>query len=257
MRYAWDTAEPGLSPAQVSASDFGRRWSTAVDGAVYAQPLVAGSTVAVATETNHVYGVGAADGKVLWQRALDTPVPSSTACLPGYRDHLNACVRQGDRHGLLGHEVQRGRRALLRARPGRHLGRRAQRLAGAGPGRPGEQPGRPVQRGHLRPARRTAAAGRRGVLRLRLGLRGRHVRRPCRRRQHHEPQADALVHGVRLELAERRRLDERRRPGLGRRRADHPGHRQRRGNGLLAGQGAGEQAGEPLRGLGGAPGRQQ
>ncbi|MFB7616071.1 PQQ-binding-like beta-propeller repeat protein [Kitasatospora sp. NPDC056181] len=84
MRYAWDSAEPGLSPAQVSASDFGRRWSTAVDGAVYAQPLVAGSTVVVATETNHVYGVGAADGKVLWQRALGTPVASSTACLsPG------------------------------------------------------------------------------------------------------------------------------------------------------------------------------
>ncbi|WP_395292787.1 PQQ-binding-like beta-propeller repeat protein [Kitasatospora hibisci] len=84
LRTAWDAAEPNLGPAQVSASDFGRRWSTAVDGAVFAQPLVAGSTVVVATETNHVYGVSAADGRILWQRALGTPVPSSTACLsPG------------------------------------------------------------------------------------------------------------------------------------------------------------------------------
>ncbi|MFJ9610078.1 PQQ-binding-like beta-propeller repeat protein [Kitasatospora sp. NPDC101176] len=83
-RDGWDAAEPGLSPANVSAADFGRRWSTAVDGAVYAQPLVAGSTVVVATATNHVYGVNAADGKILWQRALGTPVPSSTVCLsPG------------------------------------------------------------------------------------------------------------------------------------------------------------------------------
>ncbi|MDY0814906.1 PQQ-binding-like beta-propeller repeat protein [Kitasatospora purpeofusca] len=84
MRTAWDANEPGLAPAQVSGADFGRRWSTAVDGAVYAQPLVAGSTVVVATSTNHVYGVNASDGKILWQRALGTPVASSTACLsPG------------------------------------------------------------------------------------------------------------------------------------------------------------------------------
>ncbi|MFE7558903.1 PQQ-binding-like beta-propeller repeat protein [Kitasatospora sp. NPDC057500] len=84
MRTAWDAAEPGLAPAEVSSAGFGRRWSTAVDGAVYAQPLVAGSTVVVATATNHVYGVDAADGRILWQRALGTPVTSSTACLsPG------------------------------------------------------------------------------------------------------------------------------------------------------------------------------
>ncbi|MFF2041381.1 PQQ-binding-like beta-propeller repeat protein [Kitasatospora sp. NPDC058170] len=84
LRTAWDAAEPDLAPAKVSASDFGRRWSTAVDGAVFAQPLVAGSTVVVATETNHVYGIGASDGRIVWQRALGTPSPSSTACLsPG------------------------------------------------------------------------------------------------------------------------------------------------------------------------------
>ncbi|MFF2350636.1 PQQ-binding-like beta-propeller repeat protein [Kitasatospora sp. NPDC058115] len=84
LRTAWDAAEPGLAPAEVSAAGFGRRWSTAVDGAVYAQPLVAGSTVVVATATNHVYGVDAAGGRILWHRALGTPVPSDSACLsPG------------------------------------------------------------------------------------------------------------------------------------------------------------------------------
>ncbi|MFI6154407.1 PQQ-binding-like beta-propeller repeat protein [Kitasatospora sp. NPDC051170] len=84
LRTGWDAAEPNLGPAQVSGADFGRLWSTAIDGAVHAQPLVAGSTVVVATETNHVYGVNAADGRILWQRALGAPVPSSTDCLsPG------------------------------------------------------------------------------------------------------------------------------------------------------------------------------
>ncbi|WP_099905042.1 PQQ-binding-like beta-propeller repeat protein [Streptomyces sp. TLI_171] len=79
-----DRAEPGLGPQQVSAADFGRRWSTAVDGAVHGQPLVAGDTVVVGTDTNHVYGIGAGDGKVRWQRSLGAPAPSSTACLsPG------------------------------------------------------------------------------------------------------------------------------------------------------------------------------
>lgn len=83
-RTGWDAAEPNLSPAVVSSADFGRRWSTAVDGAVYGQPVVAGTTVVVATVTNHVYGISATDGKVLWERSLGAPAPSSTACLsPG------------------------------------------------------------------------------------------------------------------------------------------------------------------------------
>ncbi|MGW6917031.1 outer membrane protein assembly factor BamB family protein [Kitasatospora sp. NPDC054939] len=84
QRTGWDAAEPDLSPARVSAADFGRRWSATLDGAVHGQPLVAGSTVVVGTDTNHVYGVAAADGKILWHRHLGAPVPSSTACLsPG------------------------------------------------------------------------------------------------------------------------------------------------------------------------------
>src|SRR5262245_47139498 len=55
-RTGWDSNEPGLAPSQVSSSDFGQQFSTAVDGQVYAQPLVAGKTVVAATENNKAYG---------------------------------------------------------------------------------------------------------------------------------------------------------------------------------------------------------
>jgi outer membrane protein assembly factor BamB len=47
-----------------------------VDGDMYAQPLVSGSEVVVATENDSVYALNAATGAVLWQRSLGTPVPS-------------------------------------------------------------------------------------------------------------------------------------------------------------------------------------
>lgn len=77
MRTGWDPNEPDLAPAQVSAADFGRLFSTAVNGQVYAQPIVAGSTVIVATENNHVYGIHAVTGAVLWSRSLGAPWPAS------------------------------------------------------------------------------------------------------------------------------------------------------------------------------------
>ncbi|SDT82380.1 PQQ-like domain-containing protein [Streptomyces sp. TLI_053] len=67
-RTAWDRAEPLLDPTEVDRSDFGVRFSTQLDGQVFAQPLVIGDTVVVATETNHVYGVDARSGKIVWHR---------------------------------------------------------------------------------------------------------------------------------------------------------------------------------------------
>ena len=52
-------------------------WGPArVDGDVYAQPLVFGSRVYVATENDTVYALDAATGAVVWQRSLGTAVPS-------------------------------------------------------------------------------------------------------------------------------------------------------------------------------------
>ncbi|WP_416977681.1 PQQ-binding-like beta-propeller repeat protein [Streptomyces sp. T028] len=76
-RTGWDSDEPGLAPDQVSSSDFGQRFSTAVDGQVYAQPLVVGKTVVVATENNKVYGLDSATGAVVWTRSLGAAWPAS------------------------------------------------------------------------------------------------------------------------------------------------------------------------------------
>ena len=56
LRDGWDSAEPNLSPAAVKTFSSAPRWNAAVDGSVYAQPLVLGSTVVVATESDWVYG---------------------------------------------------------------------------------------------------------------------------------------------------------------------------------------------------------
>ncbi|MFD8390895.1 PQQ-binding-like beta-propeller repeat protein [Streptomyces sp. NPDC059680] len=76
-RTGWDANEPNLSPAQVSSSNFGRRWSTAVNGSVLAQPLVTGKNVVVATENNYVYGIDAVTGKTNWTRQLGPAWPTS------------------------------------------------------------------------------------------------------------------------------------------------------------------------------------
>ena len=49
--------------------------STTLDGAVYAQPLVFGGDVFVATENNSVYSLDAKTGNVLWRTNLGLPVP--------------------------------------------------------------------------------------------------------------------------------------------------------------------------------------
>ncbi|WP_051969321.1 choice-of-anchor D domain-containing protein [Kitasatospora azatica] len=77
MRTGWTANEPQLTPAQVSSADFGQLFATTVDGQVYAQPLVIGSTVLVATENNFVYGIHAVTGAVLWSRSLGPAWPAS------------------------------------------------------------------------------------------------------------------------------------------------------------------------------------
>jgi hypothetical protein len=71
LRTGWDPAEPAMTPADVKT--FGQLFSTPVNGQVYAQPLVIGSTVIVATENDMVYGLDAATGAVQWQTSLGTP----------------------------------------------------------------------------------------------------------------------------------------------------------------------------------------
>ena len=73
LRTGWDPGEPKLSPSVVSGGTFNRVFSTAVNGQVYAQPIVVGSTLIVATENDWVYGLNAATGAVQWSRSLGKP----------------------------------------------------------------------------------------------------------------------------------------------------------------------------------------
>lgn len=53
-------------------------WATALDGAVYAEPLVVHGRVIAATEGDSVYALDSQTGSILWRQKLGTPVPLST-----------------------------------------------------------------------------------------------------------------------------------------------------------------------------------
>ncbi len=80
LRTGWDSSEPALTPSAVSGGSFGQMFSTAVNGAVYAQPLVVGSTVIVATENDWIYGLNSTTGTVNWSLSLGTPWNTSSLC---------------------------------------------------------------------------------------------------------------------------------------------------------------------------------
>lgn len=77
-RTGWDHNEPNLAPSTVSGSNFGQLFATKVDGQVYAQPLVIGSTVVVATENDMVYGIDAVSGTVKWSDNFGPTWPAAT-----------------------------------------------------------------------------------------------------------------------------------------------------------------------------------
>jgi hypothetical protein len=80
LRTSWDQSEPTLTPAAVSGGNFGQLFSTPVNGSVYGQPLVVGSTVIVTTENDWVYGLDAASGAVDWSVSLGTPWAIGSVC---------------------------------------------------------------------------------------------------------------------------------------------------------------------------------
>jgi hypothetical protein len=79
LRTGWDPAEPQLAPVSVGGPvggpTFGQIFSTHLNGQIYAQPLVVGNTLIVATETNHVYGLNATTGAIEWTDSLGKPEP--------------------------------------------------------------------------------------------------------------------------------------------------------------------------------------
>ncbi len=78
--YRHDAARSGFDPDSTSPLPPSQAWQTPqLDGEVYAQPLVYGSTVYVATENDSVYALDAGTGALVWSVHLATPEPSSAA----------------------------------------------------------------------------------------------------------------------------------------------------------------------------------
>jgi outer membrane protein assembly factor BamB len=76
--YHQDPAGGGVA-GPMDLSPTRRVWaSPALDGQLYGEPLVVGSTVVVATENDTVYALNARTGTVRWSAHVGTPVPSSS-----------------------------------------------------------------------------------------------------------------------------------------------------------------------------------
>src|SRR5437899_5675095 len=69
LTYHHDERRTGVDPTSPSLGSFRHAWtSPLLDGAVYAEPLIRGSRVYVATENDSVYALSASTGHVVWRR---------------------------------------------------------------------------------------------------------------------------------------------------------------------------------------------
>lgn len=72
-RDGWYPDESGLSPEIVGSPDFGQVFQTQLNGQIYAQPVLVGHILLVATETNWVYGLNPMTGAIEWSRQIGKP----------------------------------------------------------------------------------------------------------------------------------------------------------------------------------------
>jgi len=79
LRNGWDQNEPTLTQSAVQGGQFGQIFKTSVDGQVYAQPLIIGNMLIVATENDWVYGINAKTGAIVWKTSVGTPY-TITSC---------------------------------------------------------------------------------------------------------------------------------------------------------------------------------
>ncbi len=76
--YHQNAARSGVGPGVPSLGIPHQTWRVAVDGDVYASPLIVAGHVLVATENNTVYSLDLFSGAVVWYRHLGDPVDAST-----------------------------------------------------------------------------------------------------------------------------------------------------------------------------------
>ncbi|MGO9488059.1 MAG: choice-of-anchor D domain-containing protein [Solirubrobacteraceae bacterium] len=78
LRDDWDPGEPALSPSAVQSASFGKVFSTHLEGAIYAQPLVFENTIVVTTEKAYAYGLDPSTGAIRWKRSFGKPFKAAT-----------------------------------------------------------------------------------------------------------------------------------------------------------------------------------
>jgi len=78
LTYHHDAQRTGATTGTPAFSAFHSAWTAALDGAVYGQPIVIGTTVVAATEGGSLYGLSVSSGAVLWRRHIADPIPQSS-----------------------------------------------------------------------------------------------------------------------------------------------------------------------------------
>lgn len=76
--YHHDNQRTGYITSTPDPHSLTTAWQQPLDGAVYAEPLVVGSHVLVATEGDSLYSLDAKTGSVQWRTNVGTPVPQSS-----------------------------------------------------------------------------------------------------------------------------------------------------------------------------------
>jgi hypothetical protein len=79
-QYHRDAGRSGNDVDEPSFATLNPAWTAAVDGAVYAEPLIFGGNVIVATENNSVYSFNASSGAQTWHVNLGGPRTSGFPC---------------------------------------------------------------------------------------------------------------------------------------------------------------------------------
>jgi len=76
--YHYNNTRAGFVANAPDPSQLTQAWSMQLDGAVYAEPLVVGNRVIVATEGDTLYALNRNNGRTLWHTNVGMPVPQSS-----------------------------------------------------------------------------------------------------------------------------------------------------------------------------------
>jgi outer membrane protein assembly factor BamB len=76
--YHANNQRTGYIPGTPDPHNLSKIWSAHLDGSVYAEPLIVGNRVIVATEGDSLYELNPNSGSILWHTNVGTPVPLSS-----------------------------------------------------------------------------------------------------------------------------------------------------------------------------------